>query len=154
MPTTHPTRRRYLAPDRVTQCVLNPIVTGLVKVGVTVRGARELQVRGRRSGAWRMNPVNPLEHDGRTYLVAPRGHTEWVRNLRVAGEGRLRGGRRVEQFDAVELADVEKADVIRAYLRRWAFEVGKFLDGLTAESSDAELLAAAPGIPVFEIRRR
>jgi len=122
-----------------------------VKLGFSVRGARQLQVRGRTSGEWRATPVNLLELDGRQYLVAPRGHTQWVRNLRVAGEGRLRRGRRVEEFTAVELDDAVKPAIIREYLRLWAFEVGRFFDGITVDSSDDELLAAAPGFPVFEI---
>lgn len=142
---------RYLAPDWMTRHVANPVMAGLVKLGVSVRGARELHVRGRSSGEWRTVPVNPLELDGHTYLVAPRGHTQWVRNLRAAGGGRLRKGRRFEEFSAVELSDDVKPPVIRAYLRAWAFEVGKFFDGITADSTDAELLAVAAGFPVFEI---
>jgi deazaflavin-dependent oxidoreductase (nitroreductase family) len=143
--------RRYLRPDWVTSHVMNPIVAGLVKLGFSVRGARQLEVRGRTSGTWRTTPVNVLELDGHRYLVAPRGHTQWVRNLRVAGGGRLRRGRRVEEFAAIELADEVKPVIIREYLRLWAFEVGRFFDGITVDSSDDDLLAAAPGFPVFEL---
>ena len=149
--TSDGTARRYLAPDWATRRILNPIVAGLLKLGVSAWGARELHVRGRTSGEWRTNPVNPLTVDGHRYLVAPRGHTQWVRNLRAAGEGRLRKGRRFEDFTAVEVDDAAKAPIIREYLRIWAFEVGKFFDGLTAESSDAEIDAVAAGFPVFAI---
>ena len=64
---------RYLAPDRLTRTILNPLMTGLVKLGINVRGARELHVRGRTSGAWRTVPVNPLPLDGERYL-ATRAH--------------------------------------------------------------------------------
>lgn len=96
-------------------------------------------------------PVNPLEIDGQTFLVAPRGHTQWVRNLRAAGTGRLRRGRRRVVFVATELADADKAPIIRAYLEEWAFEVGKFFDGITKDSTDVELAAVAAGFPVFHI---
>jgi deazaflavin-dependent oxidoreductase (nitroreductase family) len=142
---------RYLQPGWFTRHVMNPLVARLVKLGVSLKGARELQVRGRTSGEWRTTPVNLLELDGRTYLVAPRGDTQWVRNLRVAGEGRLRSGRRLDGFTAVELADDQKPVVLREYLRRWAWEVGQFFDDLRADSSDADLATAAPGFPVFEI---
>jgi deazaflavin-dependent oxidoreductase (nitroreductase family) len=142
---------RYLRPGWFTRHAMNPMVARLVKLGVSVKGARELQIRGRTSGEWRTTPVNLLELDGRTYLVAPRGHTQWVKNLRVAGGGRLRSGRRVVEFTAVELADVQKPVIVREYLRRWAWEVGQFFDGLSADSSDADIAAAAPGFPVFEI---
>ncbi len=142
---------RYLAPDWFTRRILNPLVVRLVRAGANVRGARELHVRGRTTGEWRAVPVNPLELDGRTYLVSPRGHTQWSRNLRAAGAGRLRRGRHLDEFTAVEVADADKAPIIRAYLRAWAFEVGKFFEGITADSSDEELLAVAAGFPVFEV---
>ncbi len=142
---------RYLAPDWATRRILNPIVSRLVRLGASIRGARELHVRGRTSGEWRTTPVNLLELDGRSYLVAPRGQTQWVQNLRVAGGGRLRSGRRFEEFTATELPDADKTPLLREYLRLWAFEVGKFFDGLSVDSSDAELARAASGFPVFEL---
>jgi deazaflavin-dependent oxidoreductase (nitroreductase family) len=120
---------RYVKPGRFTRAVFNPVVAGLTRAGVSVWGSRELRVRGRTSGEWRTTPVNLLTHAGERYLVAPRGQTQWVRNLRVAGGGELRVGRRTEAFQAVELADDEKSDVLRAYLKRWTAEVGVFFDG-------------------------
>jgi len=150
--TTGPTTpRRYLAPDWATRHLFNPVMLGMVKLGVPIRGARELHVRGRSTGEWRHVPVNPLTVDGHRYLVAPRGETQWVRNLRVAGGGRLRLGRRFEEFTATEIADADKEPILRAYLRAWAFEVGKFFEGVDAESSDDELAAIASGFPVFRI---
>lgn len=110
-----------------------------------------LEVRGRRSGEPRRTPVNLLEVDGRHYLVAARGHTQWVRNLRAAGEGRLILGRRAEAFTAVEVADADKAAILRPYLKRWKAEVGVFFDGLDASASDEELVAAGPKHPVFAL---
>ena len=83
--------------------------------------------------------------------MAPHGETQWVRNLRAAGSGTLRVGRRTEEFDALELADADKPEVLRVYLRKWAWEVGRFFDGLTADSSDADIAAAAPGFPAFRL---
>jgi deazaflavin-dependent oxidoreductase (nitroreductase family) len=142
---------RYLEPDWATRRIMNPIVTVLVKAGLNLRGARELQVRGRATGEWRTTPVNPLPLDGRTYLVAPRGETQWVKNLRAAGSGRLRRGRHVHDFTAVEIADADKEPILREYLRLWAWEVGQFFDDLSVESSSDQLAAAASGFPVFEI---
>src|ERR671937_222443 len=85
------------------------IVSGLTSMGISLLGSRVLYVRGRKSGEWRTTPVNLLTHDGERYLVAPRGHTQWVRNMRVSGSGRLLLGRRApEEFSAVELPDSEK----------------------------------------------
>ena len=96
-------------------------------------------------------PVNPLSLAGRRYLVAPRGHTQWVRNLRAAGEGDLLLGRRCEHFHAVEVTDGEKEPVLREYLRRWKWEVGQFFDGVGPDSSAEELARIAPNHPVFRI---
>jgi hypothetical protein len=98
-------------------------------------------------------PVNLLTHEGARYLVAPRGHTQWVRNLRAAGgAGELRLGRRAEAFVADERADADKPAILRGYLRRWKFEVGVFFDGVDHTASDETLLAIAPGDPVFRLR--
>jgi len=83
--------------------------------------------------------------------VAPRGQTQWVRNLRAAGSGELRVGRRVQSFTATELTDGQKVPVLRAYLKRWKVEVGVFFDGVGATSSDEELARIAPDHPAFEI---
>jgi deazaflavin-dependent oxidoreductase (nitroreductase family) len=141
---------RYVAPKRV-DVVFNRLVALLTRAGVSLLGSRILRVRGRSSGQWRETPVNLLTLDGQTYLVAPRGITQWVRNIRVSGGGELRLGRRLTPFTVEELPDAEKPPVIRAYLRRWAWEVGRFFEGVNASSPDSELLRVAPGFPVFRV---
>ncbi|WP_285650060.1 nitroreductase/quinone reductase family protein [Actinomycetospora sp. NBRC 106375] len=133
---------------------MNPLVAGLTRLGVPLAGSAVLGVRGRTSGEVRTTPVNPLTYEGRRYLVAARGHTQWVRNLRVAGEAELHVGRRTETVRAVELADADKVPVLRAYLRAWAWEVGAFFSGVGADASDAELAAIADRHPVFAITPR
>ena len=141
----------YQRPDWFTGNVANRIVAWLTRRGVSVWGSRVLFVRGRTSGQWRSNPVNLLDHAGHRYLVAPRGETDWVRNLRAAGGGELRLGRRVEAFTAVELSGDEKIAVLREYLRRWKWEVGTFFGGVGADSTHAELAAIAGRHPVFVV---
>jgi deazaflavin-dependent oxidoreductase (nitroreductase family) len=126
-------------------------VAGLTRLGVSVYGSRVLEVKGRTSGQWRQTPVNLLSHEGSEYLVAPRGHTQWVKNLRASGQGRLRVGRRVQQFTAVELSDAEKPPLLRAYLKKWKFEVGVFFGGVGPDSSEEELRRIAPHHPVFRL---
>jgi deazaflavin-dependent oxidoreductase (nitroreductase family) len=142
---------RYLRPTWFTQHVLNRTIRRLARLGLSPKGLRELQVRGRTSGEWRTTAVNLLEVDGQRYLVAPRGHTQWVRNIRVAGDGRLRVGRRVEAIAVRELPDDEKLPVLREYLVRWRSEVKVFFEGLDVDATDAELAAIAPGFPAFEV---
>jgi deazaflavin-dependent oxidoreductase (nitroreductase family) len=144
---------RYLQPGRADRVMMS-MMNGLARVGIGVAGSRELAVRGRRSGEWRTVPVNLLTLDGERYLVAPRGHAQWVRNLRAAGEGELRLGRRVERFTAVEVDDAAKTPMLREYLRRWGWEVGRFFDGVDKSATDAQLAEIAPGFPVFRLGAR
>lgn len=113
----------YLKPDGFTQKVMNPLLRGL---GVKPT----LAVRGRKSGEWRTVPVNVLEVDGARYLVAPRGETEWVRNLRAAGGGEIRRRGKHEEFTATEVPPGERAPLIAAYRDRWDREVKKLFEQL------------------------
>ncbi|MCX5098868.1 nitroreductase family deazaflavin-dependent oxidoreductase [Streptomyces sp. NBC_00439] len=131
---------------------MNGIVGRLARHGLSMFGSAEMSVRGRKSGQMQRVPVNPHTHEGAQYLVSARGHSQWVRNMRAAGGGELRVGRKVREFTAVEIPDDEqKSLVIRAYLERWGWQVNDYFQGVTAESSDAELLAACPDHPVFRI---
>lgn len=142
---------RYIGPKGL-DSVMNRFFNTLPRLGISVAGSRLLAVRGRKSGEWRTTMVNVLTAaDGARYLVAPRGHTQWVRNLRASGTGELRLGRRVETFSAAEVADADKIPVLREYLKRWGWEVGRFFEGVTKDSTDDELAAIAPGFPVFAL---
>jgi deazaflavin-dependent oxidoreductase (nitroreductase family) len=141
----------YRAPGWFTRNVANRSVAFLTRHGVSIVGSRVLAVRGRTSGEWRTTPVNLLDHGGRRYLVSARGEGQWVRNLRAAGTGELRVGRRTEAFRGRELPDEEKVPVLRAYLERWKLEVGVFFDGVGPGSSDAEILAIVAKHPAFEV---
>ena len=141
----------YRAPSSFDRKVMNPLIAGLTRLGISFWGSRILEVRGRKSGSPRRNPVNPVVVDGHRYLVAPRGHTQWVRNLRVAGEGELLLGSRRERFLATELPNEAKEPVMRAYLRRWKWEVGQFFDGVGPDSSTDEFTRIAPDHPVFQV---
>ena len=117
-------QRRYLEPSWLISRVANPLLMGFGIVPT-------LQVRGRKTGQWRSVPVNVLELDGECYLVAPRGETDWVRNLRAAGSGQLQyDRRRIEPFTAVEVPDAEKPRLIAAYLDRWGNQVRSQFDAL------------------------
>jgi deazaflavin-dependent oxidoreductase (nitroreductase family) len=141
----------YREPGWFTRNVFNRAIAALTGLGVSVLGSRVLAVRGRSSGQWRTTPVNLLELDGRRYLVSPRGEGQWVRNLRAAGTGELRLGKRAEAFAGRELTEDEKVPVLRAYLKRWKAEVGVFFEGLGPDSTDEQLRAVSHKHPVFEV---
>ncbi len=143
----------YQKPDWFTKKVFNPAVAVLTRLGVSVWGSRVLRVRGRKSGEWHATPVNLLTHDGQQYLVAPRGHTQWVRNIRISGAGELLLGGRAQPIKVVEIADDKKVPILRGYLKRWQFEVGMFFGGVSAASPDEELRRIAPDHPVFRIEK-
>jgi deazaflavin-dependent oxidoreductase (nitroreductase family) len=142
---------QYKEPDWITKHIFNPLVALFTRAGISVMGSRVLSVKGRKSGEWRTTPVNLLVLDGKRYLVAPRGVTQWVRNLRAAGEGELHLGRHTEKFRAQEIPDDQKRHVLRSYLKKWKWEVGMFFGGVGPDSSDSEIDRIAPEHPVFEV---
>ncbi|MEU5665810.1 nitroreductase family deazaflavin-dependent oxidoreductase [Streptomyces longwoodensis] len=129
----------------------NSVIGWLARHGLSVAGTAELSVPGRKSGRMQRVPVNPHTYGGEQYLVSARGHSQWVRNMRAAGAGELRVGRKVRRFTAVEVPDAEKLPLLRSYLEKWGWEVNQYFQGVTAKSSDEEILAAAPDHPVFRI---
>jgi len=143
---------RYIKPGLFTTRVFNPAVAFLARrLGLSMKGARVLSVQGRKTGQWHSTPVNPLSFAGQRYLVAPRGETLWVRNLRVSREARLALGRKTDTVHVVEVPDSEKPPILRAYLEEWAWEVNQFFGGVGADASDDALARIAPQHPVFRI---
>lgn len=148
------TPAHYRAPGWFTRNVFNRGIAALTRLGVSVMGSRVLETTGRTSGLPRRTPVNLLRLDGREYLVSPRGHGQWVRNVRAA-DGRLALilGRKRQEYVAHELRldDPATVSVLRSYLRRWKAEVGVFFEGVGPDSTDAELAAIAGKHPIFEL---
>jgi deazaflavin-dependent oxidoreductase (nitroreductase family) len=141
----------YQRPGWFTSHVANPLMSGLARLGLSIRGSRVLEVKGRKSGVARRVPVNPLNFDGARYLVAPRGNTQWVRNLRASGGGTLILGRRREDFTAVEVPEDQRPRILREYLRHWKAETGVFFGGVGPDAPEEELARISPEHPVFRI---
>ena len=145
---------QFPRPGWFTRNVTNLIVAGMARAGINIAGVCVLEVPGRSSGHLWRTPVNVLTVNGERYLIAPRGQTQWVRNLRASGRGRLLIGGRAESFTAAEVPDGERAPFLRAYLKRWKFAVGRFFDGVGPKSPPAEFHRIAHGHPVFRITPR
>jgi hypothetical protein len=130
--------QRYVRPGWFTVHVINPLVrwAGL---------ASTLDVARRVSGTTQRVPVNVLELNGDRYLVAVRGHTQWVWNLRAAGHCAVRRHLRRVRYQATELPVAERPAVIAAYRARW-HQVGPFFEQLPdpADHPVFRLEAAAP----------
>lgn len=143
---------RYDVPNRAAR-VANELIRLLAEAGVSIAGTQALRVRGRTTGELRGVVINLLTVADRDYLVSPRGNTQWARNVRAAGVVETGPRWRSHTRRAIEVADDAKPELLRRYLDRWYWEVKGHVGGLTPQSTDEELRAAAPSIPVFELVR-
>lgn len=150
MTNPHDTTNRYEEPNLAARA-LNELFRALAEAGVSIAGTRAVRIRGRKTGELRGVVVNLLDIDGRQFLVSPRGNTQWARNARAAGQLEIGPRWRRRIVDIEELPDDAKPDILRHYLKRWYWEVRGHVGGLTPESTDHDLRAAAPSIPVFEL---
>ena len=141
---------RYEAPN-VAARAFNEMFRWLAEAGISLAGTRALRVRGRKTGKRRGVVINLLTVDGRDYVVSPRGNTQWARNARAAGVVEIGPRWRSREIRIAEVGDDDKAQLLKRYLDRWYWEVRGHVGGLTPESNDDELRAAAPAIPVFEL---
>lgn len=141
---------RYDEPDRTARAA-NALIRKLAEVGISIAGSRALQVRGRKTGKARSVVINVLTVEGIDYLVSPRGSTQWVRNVRAAGVVDVGPRWRRRRLQATELADSAKPELVRRYLDKWYWEVKGHIAGLTPDSGDDEIRAAAASIPVFAL---
>jgi hypothetical protein len=141
---------RYDEPDRAARAA-NALIRWLAELGISIAGTRALRVRGRKTGKVRGVVVNVLTVAGVDYLVSPRGTTQWVRNVRAAGVVGVGPRWHRRELRTTEVADSAKPDLLRRYLDKWYWEVKGHIAGLTPNSGDDELRAAAPSIPVFAL---
>ncbi|SPM42677.1 hypothetical protein MNAB215_4897 [Mycobacterium numidiamassiliense] len=141
---------RYEEPNRVARAG-NAVIRALAELGISIAGTRALRVRGRKTGKSRAVVVNLLTVDGVDYVVSPRGNTQWARNARVAGFVEIGSRWRRRRAEITEVSDDAKAELLRRYLARWYWQVKGYVAGLTPDSGDEQLRAAAPSIPVFAL---
>ncbi|MGA2370251.1 MAG: nitroreductase/quinone reductase family protein [Candidatus Korobacteraceae bacterium] len=125
----------------------------LVGLGLGAKHNYLLQVRGRKSGKLYSTPIDLLEIDGKRYLVAPRGRTQWVRNAEATGEISLKRGSWRQNFGLRAVPDAEKPELLKAYLDRFRIAVQRYFP--VAAGSEAQAFAAiAAKYPVFELIER
>lgn len=142
----------YQQPNRAARAG-NAVIRALAEVGISIAGTRAMRVRGRKSGQPRDVVINVLTTDGVDYVVSPRGNTQWARNARAAGVVEIGPRWRRERAGVTEVPDDEKPEVLRRYLGRWYWQVRDYVGGLTPQSGDDELRAAAAQFPVFALQR-
>jgi len=109
-----------------------------------------LQVRGRKSGKIYSTPIDLLELDGKRFLVAPRGRTQWVRNAEAAGEVTLKRGKTRLRFRLRPIPDTEKPEILKAYLDRFKREVQSYFPVPAGSTLDA-FRGIVQSYPAFEL---
>jgi deazaflavin-dependent oxidoreductase (nitroreductase family) len=130
--------------------VFNRVFVTLIGLGLGFSHNYLLQVRGGKSGKLYSTPVDLLELNGKKFLVAPRGRTQWVRNAEAAGEVTLKKGRARVRFRVRPLSVEEKLPVLKAYLDAFAREVQRFFSVAAGSPPDA-FRAVQESYPAFEL---
>jgi deazaflavin-dependent oxidoreductase (nitroreductase family) len=145
MSTTLPVFREPTTVEKI----FNRVFGFLVRIGLGFSYNRLLQVRGRKSGKLYSTPIDLLEWKGQQFLVAPRGRTQWVRNAEASGEVTLKKGS-AQKYRLRALPDVEKPEILKAYLDRFKNEVQTYFP-VAAGSPVEAFVALAGSYPVFEL---
>ena len=135
------------APDRL----FGRALVFLIRIGLVRGHFYILEVRGRKSGKTISLPVDPLDLDGQRYLVCARGNSNWVRNVRTAGEITLVRAMRRQHYAARELPPDLRPPILKAYLDRFASEVQRFFPVPKGSLVEA-FNDLAPRYPVFALQ--
>jgi deazaflavin-dependent oxidoreductase (nitroreductase family) len=128
----------------------NRVFGFLVGLGLGFSHNYLLQVRGRKSGKLFSTPVDLLELGGKRFLVAPRGRTQWVRNAEASGEITLKKGRSLQRFRLRPIPDVDKPEILKAYLDNFKREVQTYFP-VPAGSPAQAFAALVQNYPAFEL---
>ena len=132
--------------------ILNRAFGFLLKLGIGLAHNYLLEVRGRKTGKVYSTPVNVLEYKGKKYLVAPRGYTQWVRNVETSGEASLVQRAERTKVRLRTVADEEKPEILKAYLDRFKLTVQRYFPIAAGSPAEAFESLAVP-YPVYEITR-
>src|SRR5437899_12421674 len=104
-------------PPTAIETIFNRVFAWFVGVGLAPAPFYVLEVRGRKSGRIYSTPVDVLLRGDRRYLVAPRGHTQWVRNAKASGTVTLRHGRVADRYILREVEGARKPRSSKPTLR-------------------------------------
>lgn len=103
--------KKYLRPPFILAKIINPLIIKLNLVPI-------LTIKGRRSGKRIKIPITPLEYKNETYIVAPRGETQWARNLRGNNKGTLMVKGSSKNFAATEISGNLQKEVVTEYQKK------------------------------------
>jgi deazaflavin-dependent oxidoreductase (nitroreductase family) len=139
----------FRAPNALERA-FNRVFGFLVGLGLGFSHNYLLQVRGRKSGKLFSTPVDLLELGGKRFLVAPRGRTQWVRNAEASGEITLKKGRSLQRFRLRPIPDVDKPEILKAYLDNFKREVQTYFP-VPAGSPAQAFATLVQNYPAFEL---
>ena len=132
------------------ETLFNRTLGFIVGLGIGPSYMYLLQVRGRKTGRVYSTPVNLIEIEGKPFLVAPRGRTQWVRNAESAGEISLKRGSAARKYRLRALNEEERPGVLKQYLDTYKSQVQRYFP-VSAGSDPAAFRGVANLYPVFEL---
>jgi deazaflavin-dependent oxidoreductase (nitroreductase family) len=135
---------------RVTRLV-NSVFQALTRLGLGASYRHILTVPGRKTGRPYSTPVDVIDLDDRRWLVAGYGPSNWVRNVRAAGEVTLSRGRRSDRLDDVEADALDAVPVLRKHMTEIRVTRPSF--DASPDSHDDDVAAELARHPVFRLIR-
>jgi deazaflavin-dependent oxidoreductase (nitroreductase family) len=129
--------------------MVNRVYTVLTRLGLGAAYRHLLTVTGRRTGLPRTTPVDVMNLEGTSFVVAPYGEVSWVHNVRAAGAVELSRRGHTCRYLATEVGPGDAVPIIRSYIR--LVPVTRAWWGVRADASDAELRVEAATHPVFRL---
>jgi deazaflavin-dependent oxidoreductase (nitroreductase family) len=139
----------FIPPGPIARAV-NRFYGWLTRLGLSMPYSFLLSVPGRKTGETRSVPVNLLRQNGRLFLVATRGHTQWARNAQASGKITLIRGRLRTEFSLRVVPESDKPAVLKSYLSRYQWMAGRFFP-VRAGSPLAAFESIAARYPVYEL---
>lgn len=139
----------FIPPGPIARAV-NRFYGWLTRLGLSMPYSFLLSVPGRTTGETRSVPVNLLKQNGKLFLVATRGHTQWARNAQASGKITLIRGRLRTEFSLRVVPDSDKPAVLRSYLTRFQWMAGRFFP-VRAGSPLSAFESISARYPVYEL---
>ena len=134
--------------------MFTPLAKRLLKAGAPLGFNGLITIRGRKTGLPRTNPVAIIEVDGRRWVWAPWGGSQWVHNLRAAGRATITVRRRAAGGPRDRARRRRSAS--RSFATLWARSRGACRSAMwfirTVDRTDLDdPVGAAEGRAVFEL---
>jgi deazaflavin-dependent oxidoreductase (nitroreductase family) len=131
----------------------NVVVKLFTRLGLKMGPVSVITVAGRTSGRPRSTPLTPWQVDGKKYVIAAIGTSDWARNARAAGEGTLTSGRATTHVRLTEVTDPALKERVVTAFGTENRPGGFFLvqAGVAPDRTPKGFAAAVPQVAVFEV---